>query len=50
LRRKLLALSPREVVASRIVEIGALVKATDKMLRRILGEDVLIQIRPRIRA
>ncbi|MEO8540026.1 MAG: PAS domain-containing protein [bacterium] len=40
LTRQLLAFSRREVVAPRVIEVDAVVVDTEKMLRRLLGEDV----------
>lgn len=45
LTRQLLAFSRREVVEPRVVEVDTVVADTEKMLRRLLGEDVLLVTR-----
>ncbi len=44
LTRQLLTFSRRQVVRPRRVDVNALVQDTEKMFRRLLGEDVLFQL------
>lgn len=55
LTRQLLAFSRREIIERRVVEVNAIVLDTEKMLRRLLGEDVEVRTRlsqglPRVHA
>ncbi len=45
LTRQLLAFSRRQVLQPRVVELNAVVQGVTKMLERVLGEDVLMEIR-----
>jgi nitrogen-specific signal transduction histidine kinase/CheY-like chemotaxis protein len=54
LTNQLLAFSRRQVAVPRIVDLNELVRSIDKMLRRIIGEDIRLDIRldpalPRVR-
>jgi PAS domain S-box-containing protein len=44
LTRQLLSFSRKEVMEARVVDLGSVVADTEKLLRRVLGEDVLLQI------
>ncbi len=44
LTRQLLAFSRREVVAPRVLDVQALVGETEKLLRRLVGEDIRLTI------
>lgn len=43
LTQKLLAFSRKQVIEPRIVDVNALVEGTEKMLRRLLGEEVALE-------
>ena len=45
LTRQLLAFSRKQVVEPRILDLGEVVSATTKMLGRLVGEDVLLDVR-----
>lgn len=45
LTRQLLAFSRQEIVEPRVVDLGAVVSDTQKMLRRLLGEDISLTTR-----
>ena len=46
LTRQLLAFSRRQILDPRVLELGESVSAMEKMLRRVLGEDIDLQIVP----
>jgi len=46
LTQQLLAFSRREVVEPRVITLDAIVTGTEKMLRRLLGEDIQLEILP----
>ena len=45
LTRQLLAFSRRQIIAPKILDIGALAAATAKMLKRLIGEDIELELR-----